>query len=87
MSDHTMRPECAEKFAELLEARRRAKEDRREAREDLREIDSKIDQGFLRLETAIATLQERSRNWGVIGGLISSLGVSVIAAIVLSVIL
>lgn len=35
----------------------------------------------------IATLKERSRNWGIIGGMIGSALLSIVAAIVLAVIL
>lgn len=85
--DHTMRPECAAQFAELRAGKEQAEQTRMEVRQDIKDLHAKMDAGFQQGLEAISTLKERSRTWGVIGGLFSSVAISVVAGIILAVVL
>lgn len=65
----------------------RAELDDRDLKSDVRRLHSKIDSGFLEMKEGLATLRERSRNWGVIGGLVGSVAVAVVSAVILAVVL
>jgi hypothetical protein len=82
-----VRPECVEQFAALKERMKRGESDDRDLRKDIKELHAKIDAGFKEGLEAIATLKERSRTWGIIGGLMGSLGVTVVGAVILAAIL
>ncbi len=85
--EHEMRAECAAQFAELKAARDLADENRRDVRQDVKDLHIKIDAGFAQGLDAIATLKERSRNWGLIGGALSSLVITIVGGVLVAVVL
>jgi hypothetical protein len=89
-----MRPECVEKFTETRTEVKNMQKDIQEVKTDVKHLDQKLDEGFKTVAKditgvleAVATLKERSRNWGVIGGVISSLFVTIAGGVTLAVIL
>ena len=86
-ADHDMRPECAEAFATLRTEVLGAKEDKVDARQDFRELRALLLQTREDMLTEVATLKERARAWGVVGGLIGSAVLSIVGAIILAAVL
>lgn len=84
---HSIRPECVKDFADIKARLHRAEQDDRDLRVEVRNLAARVEVGFQANLEAIATLRERSRNWGVIGGVFSSALVAIVTAIVLAVII
>ncbi len=86
-ADHEMRPECAEVFGRLVAKVENLETNDVDARTELRRMQLLMMDGFTAVRADVSTLKERARNWGIIGGLISSTALGLVAAIVLSVLL
>jgi hypothetical protein len=89
-----MLPTCVDQFAETRTEVRNMQEDIKEVKADVKHLDVKLDEGFKGIARditgvleAVATLKERSRNWGVIGGAIVSIFITIAGGVALAVIL
>lgn len=80
-------PECAERLGELTARLDNLEEDGRDHRQDYRELRTLMLDGFIAVRADVATLKERARGWGIIGGLIGSLGVGIAGALILAAVL
>lgn len=87
MAGHEVSPECAKRFEAVEVRQERSREDERDRLNELREIRQLIVDTREELLTSVATLKERSRSWGVIGGLLSGGAVSILAGLVLAALL
>jgi hypothetical protein len=85
--DHDMRPGCAEDRGKMNARLDNLEGNVRDARIDYKELRGIVTEGFEAVRTDVATLKERARTWGAVGGTISSIVVSIIAGIILFVLL
>jgi len=81
---HDVLPECAERMGTIQARLDNLEEDGREDRSDYRELRKLMVDGFTAVRNDVATLKERARGWGIIGGLIGSLGVGIVGAVILA---
>jgi len=81
---HDVLPECAERMGTIQARLDNLEEDGRDARTDYKELRKLMVDGFTAVRGDVATLKERARGWGIIGGLIGSLGVGVVGALIIA---